>query len=422
MKNGDWIDQLREREQHYEAPQLPEGLLDDIMARVPSSEPRPAIAPRLRLVAVAAAAAVAIVIGIAALVRTQGGAEMPTGNQLASPAPTASASPARTESASPAANKGNEAAKGSPAPVAKKAAPAALIAQAALPQAPIETAAQEAPANQNNGTAEQRNNEITKTRNNEITRQRNNEITRQRNNETTRQRNNETTRQRNNALPTTFSLYASGFGSTADGGDASTSFSSLAFASPAGGDSEWGVSQSSSEKQPKAQSHEAQHDIPMRFGLSVAVPLNGRLSIESGIVYTRLRSDISLSTSTGYGSYEQTLHYIGIPLRASYALWQRKGFRAYAKAGVMAEKLVGSGIAEEQFTFGSSSLVEKPAESRLQFSVGAAIGAEISIAKPLSLFVEPGVSHYFDNGSSIISVYKDRPTTFDLSLGLRLAF
>ena len=32
---------------------------------------------------------------------------------------------------------------------------------------------------------------------------------------------------------------------------------------------------------------------------------------------------------------------------------------------------------------------------------------------------EPGVSYYFNNHSSVINVYKDRPTSFSLNVGVR---
>jgi hypothetical protein len=41
------------------------------------------------------------------------------------------------------------------------------------------------------------------------------------------------------------------------------------------------------------------------------------------------------------------------------------------------------------------------------------------IIPQLSLYTEPGVRHYMDNGSTINNYFKDKPTSFYLQLGLR---
>lgn len=38
----------------------------------------------------------------------------------------------------------------------------------------------------------------------------------------------------------------------------------------------------------------------------------------------------------------------------------------------------------------------------------------------MSAYVEPGVSRYFDNRSEVENIYKDKPTNFNLNVGLRI--
>ena len=52
--------------------------------------------------------------------------------------------------------------------------------------------------------------------------------------------------------------------------------------------------------------------------------------------------------------------------------------------------------------------------------MAAAVGAEWRFADRLGAYIEPGLSYSFDNGSSVPTVYADRPLAFSLSLGLRL--
>jgi len=56
----------------------------------------------------------------------------------------------------------------------------------------------------------------------------------------------------------------------------------------------------------------------------------------------------------------------------------------------------------------------------LQFSVSGAAGAEFRFSPQLSLYAEPGLGYWFDNGSDIPTYYQDKPLSFSLSLGLRL--
>ena len=51
--------------------------------------------------------------------------------------------------------------------------------------------------------------------------------------------------------------------------------------------------------------------------------------------------------------------------------------------------------------------------------MNAAAGVQYNFSNLLGLYVEPGVSYYFDNGSSVSNIYKDKPFNFNLNLGLR---
>ena len=54
------------------------------------------------------------------------------------------------------------------------------------------------------------------------------------------------------------------------------------------------------------------------------------------------------------------------------------------------------------------------------FSVNAAIGGEYRFSEDLSAYIEPGVSRHFNNGSTVENIYKDRPTNFNLNIGIRV--
>ena len=152
---------------------------------------------------------------------------------------------------------------------------------------------------------------------------------------------------------------------------------------------------------------------PISFGLSVNIPISSGFSVSSGIVYTRLRSDFTSIANSLVYERQQTLHYVGIPLTVQYNVWQWRGLNVYATAGGQADFNVKACVTTE----GTETKLEK---DDLQWSVNAAAGVQYNFIPQLGIYVEPGIKHYFDNGSHIRNFFKHRPTNFNLQVGLRL--
>ena len=155
------------------------------------------------------------------------------------------------------------------------------------------------------------------------------------------------------------------------------------------------------------------HYQPISFGLTVKIPISSKISLSSGVVYTRLRSDFT-NIANGYPlEKQQTLHYLGIPLSAQYQLWGYKGLNVYATAGGQ----VDFNVEAKYISSGTEIDFEK---DRAQFSVQGALGLQYDIIPQLGIYAEPGVKYYFNNGSHVRNFFKDKPTNFNLQLGLRL--
>lgn len=166
-----------------------------------------------------------------------------------------------------------------------------------------------------------------------------------------------------------------------------------------------------------------QHHQPIRFGLSVSYGLTPRLSIESGLSYSRLSSDVTAGDITYSYAGEQTLHYIGVPLNLKYRFASWHSFDFYASAGALAEKCVSGKLSGHESVNGhqNSKKTSDIHEKQLQYSLNAAGGVQLRLTDDLGIYVEPGISYYPDNGSNINSIHKERPLNFDLNLGLRLS-
>ena len=157
------------------------------------------------------------------------------------------------------------------------------------------------------------------------------------------------------------------------------------------------------------------HNMPVSFGATVSYALNDRLALTSGLVYTLATSSFEHGTSSNASKDEQTLHYVGIPLTASYTIWSNSWLKTYVNAGGQADFNVSAKVETE----GHTTDIDK---DRAQLSVGAAAGVQLNVIKQMGVYVEPGMRYYFENGSNVQTVFKEHPCNFSLQMGLRWNF
>lgn len=164
------------------------------------------------------------------------------------------------------------------------------------------------------------------------------------------------------------------------------------------------------------------HRLPVRIGLTAEYALSPRFSIETGVTYSLLLSDFREGSKSHYVDGKQTLHYLGIPIKAKYTLFSYKKLNLYASAGILTEKRI-KGKQERSFILDyekreteTESIHSKP----IQFHVNAAAGLQFAITPRLGIYAEPGVTYSFKDGSSVATIYGEKPFNFDLNVGLRL--
>lgn len=145
------------------------------------------------------------------------------------------------------------------------------------------------------------------------------------------------------------------------------------------------------------------HHQPWSVGLTLRKPLTQRLSIESGLIYTYLRSDLQVSRRT----LHQQLHLIGVPLRLNWAFAQGDRFAFYLGAGGTVERCLYATLAGRQVT-----------ESRTYFSVGGALGAECRLTPTLALYFEPEASYALTK-TRLRTIRNDEPFSLSLRVGVR---
>ncbi len=154
------------------------------------------------------------------------------------------------------------------------------------------------------------------------------------------------------------------------------------------------------------------HEIPVSAGVSARIHLTDRLSINTGLNYTRYKS---LRTRTFAGSSTrqkdwQNVHYLGVPVRLDYMAVNRKHFNMYFGAGAQMDKCVYATVGEERLH-----------EKQVLFGVNGTMGIQVNLARFVGLYFEPEVSYALNEGT-LETFRSDEPFVVTVRGGLRFNF
>lgn len=147
------------------------------------------------------------------------------------------------------------------------------------------------------------------------------------------------------------------------------------------------------------------HHQPISFGLTVCKSLDKSFSIESGLVFTMLISDVDAYDK------KQQLYYIGIPIKGNWSFYREKQVQLYLTAGAMGEKCFYARIGGKKLKLNA-----------LQFSINGGAGIAYGLTNHLSIYGEAGVAYFFDDGSFVQSIRKEKPCNMNLQAGLRFTY
>ena len=148
------------------------------------------------------------------------------------------------------------------------------------------------------------------------------------------------------------------------------------------------------------------HYLPLKFGLSLAMPLTERLRVSSGIKYSLYRSDFVIPS---YGKIKQRVNYLGIPLRLDWKLASNKWMDVYLGGGV-----------EGEFCVGAALDGKKLERDGFCFSFLGAGGIQFNISRAIALYVEPELSWSVPSQNRVLQTYRtDNPFGFSVVTGLR---
>ena len=165
------------------------------------------------------------------------------------------------------------------------------------------------------------------------------------------------------------------------------------------------------------------HRLPVSVGLNVRKYLTPRLGVETGLVYSYLRSQAQIEGAFGY-QYTQKVHYLGIPLSLTYSVLDRKRLDFYFIGGVMVEKAISATGQVDVFNGATrvSSATNRLSANGVLGSVHVGTGFGYNFVDRLGLYVEPSVNYYFRNDNQPITYRTANRWNINIRMGLRYNF
>lgn len=165
-----------------------------------------------------------------------------------------------------------------------------------------------------------------------------------------------------------------------------------------------------------------QHKVPISIGVTAEKQFGKHWGLETGLIYTLLRSDYKTESLIREG--RQELHYLGVPMFARYRFLNTRYFSFYASAGPQMDfNIYGRRTDRSESSDASSTYTENIRESRVQWSAHLKLGVSYVISRYFDIYAEPAVAYYFNNGNgNIANLWKDKPFNFSFHLGFRTKF
>ena len=165
------------------------------------------------------------------------------------------------------------------------------------------------------------------------------------------------------------------------------------------------------------------HYIPVNISLALKYRLNNRFALETGLSYSRLKSEFEMGSNGNTITEQQTVHYIGIPVKGTYNIYSRKVWSLYGSLGVTTEIPLYSPLNTSYYLHGILESTDKTTiRAPWQWSVGTGLGLQYNFTPNIGLFAEPSLQYFIPMHSDIETYRTEYPFTFSLPLGIRFTW
>ena len=165
------------------------------------------------------------------------------------------------------------------------------------------------------------------------------------------------------------------------------------------------------------------HQMPVTWSLAVKYRLSNRFGLESGLSYSRLNSDFEMGADGNTICEQQSIHYLGIPVKGICNLYAGRHWSLYGSLGLMTEIPMRSVLHSDYFVNGLYEVSDKTIlRAPWQFSTSFGLGLQYHLTPNVGFFVEPSLQYYIPMKTDIETYRAEHPFTLTLPLGIRFTW
>ncbi len=165
------------------------------------------------------------------------------------------------------------------------------------------------------------------------------------------------------------------------------------------------------------------HYMPVTLSLAMKYQFSSHFGLETGLSYSRLKSDFEVGTNGNAIHDEQIIHYIGIPLKGSYLLYNGKLWSLYGSLGITVEIPVQAQLSTSYYVNGTIEASDvSTLHASQQWSVSTGFGLQIDLTSDIGFFAEPSLQYNIPTGGNIETYRTEHPFTFTVPMGIRITW
>lgn len=163
------------------------------------------------------------------------------------------------------------------------------------------------------------------------------------------------------------------------------------------------------------------HYMPITLTLTAHYRQSKRLGVEAGLSYIRLVSDFEAKKDSVVNREQlQTIHYIGVPVKAIYYIYNLKGWNVYGNLGLAMNIPVRSQFNENGLLHnGTENIGTAYTHIPLLWSLSTGFGLQYNLSPHVGIFAEPNVLYYLPTQGGLETYCTEHPFTFSLPVGIK---
>ena len=164
------------------------------------------------------------------------------------------------------------------------------------------------------------------------------------------------------------------------------------------------------------------HSQPITFGVLIHRSFSENWGIESGLLYTRLKSSSRTNLQNDeYTLYSSELYYVGLPVSIRLNMIHGRRFGMYLSQGAVIEKAIRVRYTTKMFISEALNSTEQGVymAEGIQVSSLTALGFEYRLTGLLSIYAQPGLQVFFLNETQPYNIRSSSAIWPSLQAGLK---